>query len=44
MMVIFATQKHLGQVIKSARRMPWRWEAMKDVASYDKPRGAASRL
>src|SRR5438552_17345474 len=24
--------------------MPWRREAMKDVASCDKPRGAASRL
>src|SRR5438876_9880029 len=23
--------------------MPWRWEAMKGVASCDKPRGAASR-
>ena len=24
--------------------MPWRREAMKDVASCDKPRGAANRL
>src|SRR5438034_11725139 len=28
---------------KSERWMPWRREAMKDVASCDKPRGAASR-
>ena len=32
-----------GQAIKGARRMPWRWEAMKDAASCDKPRVAASR-
>ena len=33
-----------GQATKGARWMPWRREAMKDVASCDKPRGAASRL
>src|SRR2546422_887721 len=32
-----------GQATKSERWMPWRREAMKDVASCDKPRGAASR-
>ncbi len=29
---------------KSIWWMPWRREAMKDVARCDKPRGAASRL
>jgi len=33
-----------GQATKGTRWMPWRREAMKDVASCDKPRGAASRL
>ena len=33
-----------GQATKGVRWMPWRHEAMKGVASYDKPRGAASRL
>ena len=33
-----------GQVTKGARWMPWREEAMKDVADCDKPRGAVSRL
>ena len=33
-----------GQVTKGARWMPWRREAMKDVASCDKPRGAANKL
>jgi hypothetical protein len=32
-----------GQATKSERWMPWRREAMKGVASCDKPRGAASR-
>jgi hypothetical protein len=32
-----------GQATKSERWMPWRREATKDVASCDKPRGAASR-
>src|SRR5438094_8161521 len=32
-----------GQATKGERWMPWRWEAMKGVASCDKPRGAASR-
>ena len=29
---------------KGTGRMPWLQEAMKDVASCDKPRGAASKL
>ena len=33
-----------GQATKGARWMPRRREAMKDVASCDKPRGAANRL
>src|SRR5207247_8841041 len=32
-----------GQATESERWMPWRREATKDVASCDKPRGAASR-
>ena len=36
--------KFYGQATKSVRWMPWRQQAMKDVASCDKPRGAASRL
>ena len=32
-----------GQATKSTRWMPWCQEAMKDVASCDKPRGAAKR-
>src|SRR5438094_7140219 len=36
--------KHVRrQATKSERWMPWRREATKDVASCDKPRGAASR-
>ena len=31
-----------GQVFKGARWMPWHQEAMKDVVSCDKPRGAAN--
>ena len=31
------------QAIKGKRWMPWRREAMKDVASCDKPRGAAKQ-
>ena len=34
----------IGQATKGVRWMPWRREPMKDVASYEKPRGAASRL
>ncbi len=30
--------------LKSIWWMPWRQEAMKDVARCEKPRGAASRL
>ncbi len=33
-----------GQVTKGVRWMPWRREAMKDVVSCDKLRGAANRL
>ncbi len=33
----------LGQVSKGNRWMPWRQEAMKDVAGCDKPRGAAKQ-
>ena len=33
----------LDQASKSIRWMPWRQEPMKDAASCDKPRGAASR-
>ena len=36
--------EHKGQAKKGAGRMPWHWEPTKDVASYDKPRGVASRL
>jgi hypothetical protein len=32
-----------GQATKGGRWMPWRQEAMKGVASCDKPRSAASR-
>jgi hypothetical protein len=32
-----------GQDTKGGRWMPWRQEAMKGVASCEKPRGAASR-
>jgi hypothetical protein len=30
--------------LKGIRRMPWRWEAMKDVLRCDKPWGAAKKL
>ena len=33
-----------GQATKGTRWMPWRQEAMKDVVSCDKLRGAANRL
>jgi hypothetical protein len=39
-----ATSKFCGQATKGAWWMPWQKTAMKDVASCDKPRGAASRL
>jgi hypothetical protein len=38
-----ALRKFYGQATKGARWMPWQKQAMKDVASCDKPRGAASR-
>jgi hypothetical protein len=36
--------KFCGQATKGAWWMPWQKQAMKDVASCDKPRRAASRL
>jgi hypothetical protein len=36
--------KFCGQATKGAWWMPWQKQAKKDVASCDKPRGAASRL
>jgi hypothetical protein len=39
----FVHQKILGQATKGRRWMPRRGEAMKDVASCEKPRGAASK-
>ena len=35
--------KFYGQATKGARWMPWQKQAMKDVASCDKLRGAAHR-
>jgi hypothetical protein len=37
------SSKFYGQATKGAWWMPWQKQAMKDVASCDKPRGAASR-
>jgi len=34
----------LSQASKGVRRMPWHREAMKDVATCDKPRFAGSKL
>ena len=39
----FALTKLYGQDIKSIWWMPWRKEAMKDVASCDKLRGVAKQ-
>ena len=39
----FGPQENAGQVIKCAGWMPRHEPAMKDVASCDKPRGAASK-
>ena len=36
-------QKILGQATKGRRWMPWRKEAMKDVASCEKPREAVNK-
>ena len=41
---LIALRKFYGQATKGAWWMPWQKMAMKDVASCDKPRGAASRL
>ena|SRR5438270_9584657 len=38
-----ALSKFYGQATKGAWWMPWQKKAMKDVASCDKPRGAANR-
>jgi hypothetical protein len=38
----FPSRKAGGQATKGTRWMPWRQEAMKDVVSCDKLRGAAS--
>ena len=35
--------RKVGQATKGTRWMPWREETMKDVASCDKPRGAAKQ-
>ena len=37
-------QLKIGQATKGARWMPWRREAMKDVVSCEKLRGAANWL
>lgn len=39
-----AWRKFYGQATKGARWMPWQKQAMKDVASCEKLRGAAHRL
>src|SRR5438270_5101431 len=39
----YALSKFYGQATKGAWWMPWQKKAMKDVASCDKPRGAANR-
>lgn len=39
-----ARGKFYGQATKGARGMPWQEQAMKDVASCEKPRRAASKL
>ena len=41
--VDYLTKKAFGQANKGARRMPRRQEPMKDGASTEMPRGAASR-
>ena len=38
------SQTFLDQATKGVRWMPWRWKAMKDVVSCDKPRLAAASL
>ena len=40
----FTENRPFGQTRKGVRWMPWRFGPKKDVASCDKPRGAASRL
>ena len=42
--IVSVLSKFCGQATKGAWWMPWQKQAMKDVASCDKPRGAASRL
>jgi hypothetical protein len=41
--VLMRMSKFYGQATKGAWWMPWQKKAMKDVASCDKPRGAANR-
>jgi hypothetical protein len=41
---VLCAAKFYGQATKSTWWMPWRREAMKDVASCDKPQVAANRL
>ena len=40
---LVCASKFYGQATKGARWMPWQKQAMKDVASCDKLRGAAHR-
>ena len=40
---LLRASKFYGQATKGARWMPWQKQAMKDVASCDKLRGAAHR-
>ena len=40
----FRRQRFGGQAIKGIRRMPRRQEAMKDVVSCEKPRGAETSV
>ena len=41
---LLRVSKFYGQATKGARWMPWQKQAMKDVTSCDKLRGAANRL
>jgi hypothetical protein len=40
---IASTSIFFAKLLRAIRWMPWRREAMKDVAGCDKPRGAASK-
>ena len=39
-----AFRRLIGQATKGSRRIPWHTEAMKDVVTCDKSRGAGSTL